>query len=111
MFAFNFTDFLDHTVSVERPTNTASAIGTSSKTWATILSGQAASIQPSSGAKALIAAQLEMVVPHTIYFASVLDVRNGDRINDGTNLYVVQWIADQGGNGTVFSVLGELLRP
>lgn len=91
------------TLDFTRPTITTDSAGGQTNTFAALYTDVAGSLQPVRGNTIVEFAKRNMQVSHVFYTQTTLALQTGDRANDGTSYYLVQWFGDEAGQGRVFS--------
>ncbi len=87
----------------ERPTYTADAVGGQVATFATLYSAVSGSLQEVKSKTIEEFAKRSAITAFRFYTETQIALLTGDRAYDGTDYYVVQSSSDQGGQGRVYS--------
>lgn len=81
---------LNKIVSFQRPVAGVDATGGTTRTWTVINAAMVCGIQPETARVKQDYAQLNLTVTHAVYLAADISAKLGDRIVDGSDIYLVQ---------------------
>ena len=104
----SLSSLCNESADVERKATAAASptnLGGHANTFSVVYDGLKVSApqQPSGGTR-LEAMRRQVEVSHTFYTPSAVTILTGDRVVFNGGYYHVQWAADEGGKGRVFSI-------
>jgi head-tail adaptor len=88
------SNLLNHTVTVNRPTDTPDTSGGISESFSAVYSNIPANIQPVSASWLIQYAQRKIDVSHSVYFNQALTINTGDQIAYGSRTLLVKGVRD-----------------